>query len=140
MMAITYMKRYVVAAGLVLVGTIILATTAAPQVVSAQNYTPKKDLCGGADLKLDQGDCSPNGENPSTKLNDLIATIVNVLSILVGVLAVIMIIWGGFKFIASGGDSNQVASARQTILYAIVGLLIVAFAQVFVRFILDRVA
>jgi hypothetical protein len=50
-----------------------------------------------------------------------------------------MIIIGGFKYITSGGDSNNVSSAKNTILYAIIGLIIVALAQTIVRFILGRV-
>jgi hypothetical protein len=54
------------------------------------------------------------------------------------VVAVIMIIVGGLKYITSGGDSGNITSAKNTILYAIVGLIVVALAQIIVRFVLER--
>ncbi len=49
-----------------------------------------------------------------------------------------MIIVGGLKYITSGGDSGNITSAKNTILYAIVGLIVVALAQIIVRFVLQR--
>ncbi len=65
--------------------------------------------------------------------------IINVFSIVVGTVSVIMIIVGGFRYIISGGDSGGVTAGKNTILYAIVGLVIVIFAQVIVRFVLTNV-
>jgi len=72
-------------------------------------------------------------------INNVIKTIVNVLSFVIGVVAVIMIMVGGFRFITAGGDSNKVASARGTIIYAVVGLVIAASAQFIVWFVLNKV-
>lgn len=69
----------------------------------------------------------------------VIRSIINIFSIVVGAVSVIMIIIGGFRYIVSNGDSNGVSGAKNTILYAIVGLVIVLFAQVIVRFVLTRV-
>ncbi|MGA3150600.1 MAG: pilin [Candidatus Saccharimonadales bacterium] len=95
--------------------------------------------CGGADtLSLS----STNGNNcniqGNSSLDHVITTAVNVLSIIVGVVAVIMIIIGGFRYIASGGKQESVSGAKNTILYAIIGLIIVALAQVIVRFVLNK--
>jgi hypothetical protein len=49
-----------------------------------------------------------------------------------------MIIWGGFKYITSGGDSNNVSGAKNTIIYAIIGLVIVALAQLIVHFVISQ--
>jgi hypothetical protein len=51
-----------------------------------------------------------------------------------------MIIIGGLKFITSSGNSDRVKSARNTILYAIVGLIIVALAQTIAHFVLAEAA
>jgi hypothetical protein len=75
-----------------------------------------------------------NGINLST----LTVSIINILSIVVGVAAVFMIIIAGIRFVTSGGDSNGISSARNTIIYAIVGLLVVALAQIIVQFVLGR--
>ncbi len=74
----------------------------------------------------------------SAKVDNTITTVIDILSIIVGVVAVIMIIIGGFKFVTSGGDSNAVTSARNTIIYAAVGLVIVAVAQTLVKFIVGK--
>lgn len=70
----------------------------------------------------------------------LVRRIINIFSVVVGAVSVIMIIIGGFRYIISGGDSAGVSSAKNTILYAIVGLVIVLFAQVIIRFILTNAA
>ena len=58
---------------------------------------------------------------------------------MVGIIGVIMIIVGGFRYITSGGNDQNVASAKNTILYAIIGLVIVALAQLIVKYVLNRV-
>jgi hypothetical protein len=72
-------------------------------------------------------------------LNGLIKSIINILSVLVGAAAVIMIIIGGFRYVTSAGSDTGVQAAKKTILYAIVGLIIVALAQVIVHFVLKSV-
>jgi len=71
-------------------------------------------------------------------INTTIENIINIFSIVVGIVAVVMIILGGFKFITSGGDANNVKSAKNTILYAVIGLVVVALAQIIVRFVLNQ--
>ncbi len=82
-------------------------------------------------------DCQETGDN---SFGFLVKKIINIFSIVVGAVSVIMIIIGGFKYIISGGDSGGVSGAKNTILYAIVGLLIVLFAQIIIRFILTNAA
>ena len=105
--------------------------------------TPESNLCDGASLKLEGGSCTKNAQgeplNNQDRLDKLIESIINIFSIIVGIVAVIMIIIGGFKFITSAGDSGRITSARQTIIYALIGLVIVALAQIIVRFILTRI-
>lgn len=59
--------------------------------------------------------------------------IARTLSLVVGAVSVIVIIIGGFKYVLSGGDSNGVASAKNTILYAVVGLAVALLAQIIVN-------
>jgi hypothetical protein len=90
------------------------------------------------------GDTSCNSDvdagGGTGKITKLARNIVNVFSILVGIIAVIMIIFGGFRYITSGGDSNRVGGAKNTLIYAIIGLIIVALAQVIVKFVLNQTA
>jgi hypothetical protein len=101
------------------------------------------NLCGGADdLHVDEvEDCGDTDvADAQESVNSIIATVINIFSVVVGVVAVIMIIIGGFRYITSGGDSSNVQGAKNTILFAIVGLIIVALAQIIVRFVLSRAA
>lgn len=77
------------------------------------------------------------GDNDITKAA---RGIVRIFSIIVGVVAVIMIIYGGFRYITSGGDSNRVGAAKNSLIYAIIGLIIVALAQLIVHFVLNQTA
>src|SRR3989344_2084484 len=83
--------------------------------------------------------CTTTGGDPATTVDNIIKLVINIFSLIVGVVSVIMIIIGGLKYITSGGDSGNVTGAKNTILYAIIGLVIVALAQFVVRFVLCRV-
>ena len=98
-------------------------------------------LCAGSNLQFTD---NPTGSTCSTSdatssINNIIHTIVNLLSAVVGIVAVIMIIVGGLRYITSGGNDTSVTAAKNTILYAIIGLIVVALAQVIVRFTLSKV-
>jgi hypothetical protein len=55
----------------------------------------------------------------------------------VNIVAVIFVIYGGFRYITSGGDSGSVGNAKNTLIYALVGLVIVALAQLIVHYVLS---
>lgn len=82
----------------------------------------------GKECKLDAGE----DKNLSSKIRKLI----NIFSAIIAVIAVIMIIYGGLRYVASGGKQESVTAAKNTLLYAIVGLVIVALAQAIVHFVL----
>lgn len=82
----------------------------------------------------------PSGEaDASDTVERIVKLVINIFSWVVGIIAVIMIIVGGLKYITSSGDSGNVTGAKNTILYAVVGLVVVALAQFVVRFVLDKV-
>ena len=95
-------------------------------------------LTEGACLSTNTATCTASSD-PNGSINKLLSTIINIFSLVVGVIAVIMIIIGGIRFVLSGGDSSNVSAARNSILYAIVGLVVVALAQIIVHFVLARV-
>ncbi len=82
-------------------------------------------------------DCGAS-TNGGTNVNSVIRTTINLFSGIVGVVAVIMIVVSGFKYITAGGDSAKVTSAKNTLVYALVGLVIVALAQTIVKFVLSK--
>lgn len=109
-----------------------------PAVAHAQDQTINDaGLCGGANLTFAEGDCTST-EGADAQVDNIITTVINIVSIIVGIVAVIMIIIGGFQYITSSGDSGKVSGAKNTILYAIVGLVVVALAQIIVRFVVNR--
>ncbi len=118
----------------------MLAPLAVPAVTIAQSDI-QSGLCGGANLQApnEQGDCTNINDDASDGVNKTVNLIITIFSWVVGVVSVIMIIWGGFKYITSGGDAGSVTAAKNTILYAIVGLIIVALAQIIVKFVLGNV-
>jgi hypothetical protein len=98
--------------------------------------------CGvntAAGKKTDSGSCHP-GADSGKSLEQTVTSLINILSIAVGVVAVIMLVVGGFRFVVSAGNDSAVSAAKNTIVYAIVGLVIVALAQIIVHFVLGNVA
>lgn len=110
----------------------------APALAGSPNI--QNSLCEGSEFKINAGSGGGNcsGQTGTTSLNNLLTQAVNIFSAIVGVIAVIMIIVGGLKYITSGGDSSKVGAAKNTLIYAIIGLVIVALAQVIVHFVLQK--
>lgn len=76
--------------------------------------------------------------NPLFGTNGVITKATSIVAMVVGAAAVIMIIVGGFKYITSSGDSTSVESAKNTILFAVIGLVIALVAQSIVIFVLRK--
>ena len=112
-------------------------------VVGANNTTSalfenaKSDACKGANLSNNRGSCREDAAAAS--IENTIGFIVNLLTIIVGIAAVIMIIINGFRFVTASGDSNNITAARNGIIYAIVGLIVVALAQIIVRYVINKI-
>jgi hypothetical protein len=75
-------------------------------------------------------------KNKSDDANKLIGTLVNTLLFVVGTLAVIMIIWAGIAYTISAGDAGKVTRAKNTLTYAIVGLIVAFLAYAIVNWVL----
>jgi hypothetical protein len=116
---------------------------AVPQLAYAQNFNgAKEEACNGATLKATGAQCTTKGGTEGakavTKIEETIQNVINLLTIIIGIVAVILIIINGLRFITANGDSNSITSARNGVIYAIVGLIIVALAQLIVRFVISR--
>ncbi len=120
----------------VLASAAAVAVAATPAYVGAQS--PQQQACesihGPGSWDAGSNSCS-DGEQ---QLNGVINRVVNLFSVIVGIAAVIMIIVGGFLYVTSGGDSSKLTNAKHTIVYALIGLVIAALAQIIVRFVLDQ--
>lgn len=69
--------------------------------------------------------------------NGVFKKITNTILYIVGIIAVIMLIIGGIKYVISGGDSKKVTDAKNTVLYAIIGLVISFLAFAIVNFVIS---
>ncbi len=76
------------------------------------------------------------GDADNGNLSAGIKNVVNILLFVIGIIAVIVIIIGGIRYTTSGGDSGQVSGAKNTILYAIIGLIIAILAYAIVNFVI----
>lgn len=128
------LKNMIVA--LVTLSFTILPAVAVPAVASAADI--QGNLCSGTNFDLGGGSTGCDQNASTDNFNTLLTKIINIFSAVVGVIAVVMIIVGGLRYITSGGDTSHVSTAKTTIIYALVGLVIVALAQLIVHFVLTQ--
>ena len=79
-----------------------------------------------------------NGPTNLTGEGGVFTTIVNVLLFIIGAVSVVMLIYGGIRYTTSGGNANSVTAAKNTIMYAVIGLIIAIFAFAIVNFVVDQ--
>jgi hypothetical protein len=86
-------------------------------------------------------DAAGHGTGPTGLLgaNGAFNTIANLLVYLVGALAVVILIFGGFRYVASTGDAGRVKQAKDTILYGIVGVVVAVLAYAIINFVLSNI-
>ncbi len=85
-------------------------------------------------------DCA-QGEGQDKSLFDadgIFQIIVNTLLFIIGAVAVIMLVYGGFKYVTSAGDSSAVTSAKNTILYAVIGIVVALLSWAILDFVLNQ--
>jgi hypothetical protein len=117
--------------------TILMAQLLLPAAASAACNVNANSSTGqiisGAGQTVGAGspDCSGSG------ITNIAHSVVAILGDLVGIIAIIMILVAGFKYITSGGESNKVSSAKTTLIYAMIGIAIAAIAQVLVHVVLS---
>lgn len=105
----------------------------------AQFDASKDQACKGVGVDENDAFIDCNAANSGGGVDNVLKLVLNIMSIVAGVIAVIMIIIAGIKFLTSQGDPGSVASARNTVIYAIVGIVIVALSQGIVRFVIAEV-
>ena len=91
------------------------------------------------DQGLKDGAVASQGKDQPPELfadGGVFQTITNVLLFIIGAISVIMLIIGGIRYVVSGGDSSAVTSAKNTILYAVVGIVVAILAYALVNFVI----
>ncbi len=94
------------------------------------------EICGG--ISETGGNNCTNSTSGNSSIGKIASTIVNVFTYIVGIISVLMLIIAGFRYVTSGGESSKVSSAKNTLIYAIVGIVIVIAAQVIVSFVATK--
>ena len=95
--------------------------------VSAINVFDQCKSNGGAAVCKAQGDT----------VGPLIQTVINILLTILGMTAVVMIVIGGIRYTTSNGDSSAIKSAKDTILYSVIGLIVAILAYTIVNFVVS---
>jgi hypothetical protein len=113
------MKKLITA---VSTSTVALLTSALPAFAQGASVNPCNGIQGGF-----QNLCGLNG----SQLGPIIGAVVTFLLIIIAVIALFFLIYGGLRWVTSGGDKGKVDEARKTVIAAIVGLVI-AFLSFFI--------
>jgi hypothetical protein len=115
------------------VSTFVVAALALP--VAAVD--PKQTLCEGAGGSWSGSACVNTTGGP--QVTSTFALVANILLFVLGAIAVIMIIIGGIRYVTSNGEQQQVTAAKNTILYAVIGLILALAAYAIVNFVTTRI-
>ncbi|MDO8335757.1 MAG: pilin, partial [Candidatus Saccharibacteria bacterium] len=74
-------------------------------------------------------------DNATSMTTNIITTMLYIL----GILAVIMIIFGGIRYVLSAGDASKIKTAKDTIMYSVIGLIVAVLAYAIVNFVVTRI-
>ena len=107
---------------------------AAPSDVLA--FNPFQGACenGGGESTACQG----TTEDPIAGPNGAIVAVTSILALIAGVVSVIFLVIGGMKYVTSNGDSSAVSSAKNTIIAALIGLVVAALARPIIVFVVSK--
>lgn len=139
-------KFFYILAGSMIGLFIWMAPTAVAQGLGGCDNNPDTN-CGVVDLPCegvtDSTLCGSNTEqtiedNSIFGQNGILTRAARIVAMIVGVASVIMIVVGGFQYIIASGDSTNITNAKNTILYAIIGLVVALVAQGIIMFVLVR--
>ncbi len=114
-----------------LVSLSLFAVLAAPAVVFGQ--VPVEE-----DFGLQNTDFQNVGVNSDQDIRSVIASIINIILGFLGIIAVIIILAGGFKWMTAGGNEDSVAAARQMIIQGIIGLVVIFAAWAIASFVVSQ--
>lgn len=128
------MKRIKIGIATALVALGLIGTPLTFGSLAFASVNPQAEACAGTGGTLTGSNCS--GNSSQADLGKLIGTLVNILLYIIGAVAVIMIIVGAFRFVTSSGNASSVTAAKNTILYAVVGLVIALLAYAIVNFVI----
>ena len=86
--------------------------------------------------ELNEGATAAHNADTPTSLTKVIGDITNVALFIIGAVSVLMLIYGGIRYTISGGDEKAITSAKNTILYAVIGIVVAVAAYAIVNFVI----
>ncbi len=92
------------------------------------------------DITIDPTDIGLDGGAPTQITGEVVADVLNIVYAVAAFAAIIVIIVGGIRYTSSNGDSNGIQTAKNTIMYAVVGLIVVIIAAAITNFVVAMVA
>lgn len=121
------MQIFLVGLGVVLIALLCISSV-------AYAVDPFKDVCaqGGGDSAV----CT--SRKTTDPVSEAIGNVTSILALVAGIISVIYVVVGGFKYITSNGDSSAIATAKSTIIYALVGLVVALMARPLINFVLGK--
>lgn len=116
----------------------VLGLASTPYATSYAS-TPGDKVTEGFEAAGGDSNCKTKADGTnSCSIKDTVQTITNVLLFVLGAIAVIMIIVGGIRYVISDGDSTRIKSAKDTILYSVIGLIVALMAYAIVSFVITQ--
>ena len=107
-------------------------------IVTGSSSVALLPLAAHAETQASVGADAAAPSGAPTDLNAQVQNITNTMLLVIGIVAVIMLIVGGFRYVLSNGNEKAISGAKDTILYAIIGIVVALLSYAIVNFVLGR--
>ncbi|MEK7620836.1 MAG: pilin [Patescibacteria group bacterium] len=123
MMKYIYRKCSIIIASLLVIFSITILPSTAYAALPQCSTAPEAVIC----------------QTDQSLFGGVLKDVINIMLYLAGAIAVVMIVVGGIRYITSDGDPGAASKAKNTIIYALVGLVIAVMSYSIVNFVIGRV-
>ena len=114
-------------------------------VVAASFFVRQSALAQGTNVTTTN--CMPTGQGgeicklenpiPATEATDIIKIVISAALGIIGSFALLMLVWGGFQWLTSAGNPEKVSAGTQTMVWALIGVMVVLASYVLLSTFLD---
>lgn len=134
------MRRFIFRLSVVLILLSVMSPIFSSPNSYADAYNPFSDACSNAPTGTSAPSaCQADGTtNPVSGKDGMIFKAINIFSFIIGVASVIMIIFGSLKYVLAGGDSKNVGTAKSTITYAVIGIVVFLLSRGILAFVINK--
>ncbi len=114
----------------------VMAPLLTPVAVYAAPTAASEAICEGVNDGSGATSCAD--DSSGIAVSNVIKGAIRIFQAIIGIISVFIILMAGMNYITSGGDATKTKTARERILYAVIGLVIVGLAEIIVQFALNR--